>query len=401
MQITICGGGNAAHVLVALISAKQDYRVNVYTPLRNEVESWHRGIEAGGGITLTGDDGTLLGRPEQVSDDPSSVIPGSQLVLLSLPAFVHEIIMRDIAPYLDEGTWIGALPARGGFDWCARDVPSIEERSAVLFGLQTLPWACRIQEYGRAVAILGTKTEVDLAAWPVSYADEIAALLGDLLGVTMRPTGNFLSLTLASTGQIIHPGIMYGLFRDWDGRPYVEAPIFYHNVDAMTADILQRLSDEVQSLCARLEERITNLDLSSVLPLYDWIRRAYGDRISDCSSLQRCFVTNDGYAGLLAPMRSSNDGLVPDFKSRYLIEDVPYGLVVTRGIAELADLPTPMTDRIITWAQGVLENEYLVDGKLRGASVAGSRAPQRYGFRSLDEVVHETYGVTGDVFSQG
>jgi hypothetical protein len=89
-------------------------------------------------------------------------------------------------------------------------------------------------------------------------------------------------------------------------------------------------------------------------------------------------------------MCSTDDGLVPDFKSRYLIEDVPYGLVVTRGIAELADLPTPMTDRVITWAQGVLEKEYLIDGKLRGAGVAGSRAPQRYGFSSLDEVVRKT-----------
>jgi hypothetical protein len=390
MQITICGGGNAAHVLVALISTKQDYQVNLYTPLVDEVQRWHEGIEAAGGVTLTSDDGTLLGRPHKVSDDPSSVVPGSQLVLLALPAFAHEIIMRDIAPFLHDGAWVGALPARGGFDWCAREVFANVGRSVVLFGLQTLPWACRVQEYGRAVAILGTKTEVDLAAWPVSYADEVAALLGDLLGVPMCPTGNFLSLTLASTGQLIHPGIMYGLFRDWDGRPYVEAPIFYHNIDATTADILQRLSDEVQSLRARLEDRFTNLDLSSVLPLYDWIRRAYGDKINDCSSLQNCFVTNDGYAGLLAPMRSTDDGLAPDFGSRYLIEDVPYGLVVTRGIAEFADLPTPMTDRVITWAQGVLENEYLVDGKLKGSGVAGSRAPQRYGFRSLNEVVRKT-----------
>ena len=389
MQITICGGGNAAHVLVALISAKHDHQVNVYTPLEDEIQRWRQGIEAGGGVALTSDDGILLGFPQQVSDDASSVIPGSQLVLLSLPAFAHEIIMRDVAPYLDEGAWVGALPARGGFDWCARDVLGTVERSVVLFGLQTLPWACRIQEYGRAVAILGTKAEVDLAAWPVSYADEIAALLGGLFGVPMCPTGNSLSLTLASTGQLIHPGIMYGLFREWDGRPYVEAPIFYHSIDATTADILQQLSDEVQSLRARLEDRFTNLDLSSVLPLYDWIRRAYGDTINDCSSLQNCFVTNDGYAGLLAPMRSTDDGLVPDFKSRYLIEDVPYGLVVTRGLAELADLPTPMTDRVITWAQGVLEEEYVIDGKLRGASVASSRAPQRYGFTSLDELVRK------------
>ena len=114
----------------------------------------------------------------------------------------------------------------------------------------------------------------------------------------MRPISSFLSLTLANTGQLIHPGVMYGLFRDWDGQPYAEAPLFYQGVDASTADILQQFSDEIQSLRALLEERYPGLDLSAVQPLHDWLQRAYGEEIDDCSSLQICFVTNRGYAGL-------------------------------------------------------------------------------------------------------
>jgi hypothetical protein len=390
MQVTICGGGNAAHTLAGLISARQDFKVNVYTPFSDEVLRWLQGIEARGGITLISPDGVLVGRPHRVSDDPAAVVPGSQLVLLALPAFAHEIILRDIVPYLDNGAWVGALPARGGLDWCARNVFGGGENSVVVFGLQTLPWACRIREYGREVTILGTKTEVDLAAWPPDYAEEIAALLSDLLTVPMCPISSFLSLTLAGTGQLIHPGVMYGLFRDWSGRPYAEAPLFYQGIDARTAEILQHLSHEVQSLRVLLEQRFPDLDLSSVRPLHEWLDRSYGDNIADCSSLQNCFITNRGYVGLRAPMRPTDDGLVPDFQTRYLTEDVPYGLVVTRGVAELAGLSTPVVDRVIAWAQTRLGEEYLVDGKLNGRSVAASRAPQRYGFRSLDEAVRET-----------
>ena len=64
-------------------------------------------------------------------------------------------------------------------------------------------------------------------------------------------------------------------------------------------------------------------------------------------------------------MYHTEDGLVPDFGTRYLSEDMPYGLVVTRGIAELADLPTFMIDRVITWAQVHLAEEYLVDRRGR------------------------------------
>jgi opine dehydrogenase len=266
MQITICGGGNGAHVLAGLISARQGLRVNVYAPLNDEAQRWRQGIEARGGIRLTRRDEALVGRPHRVSNNPAAVIPGSQLVLLSLPAFAHEIILRNIAPYLEDGVRVGALPARGAFDWCAREVLGGKKSSVILFGLQTLPWACRIREFGQEVTVLGTKTEVDLAAWPSKHAEEVAALLSDLLEVPMCPISSFLSLTLAGTGQLIHPGIMYGLFCDWDARPYAEAPLFYQGIDTRMADILERLSGEVQSLRALLEKRFPDLDLSAVLP---------------------------------------------------------------------------------------------------------------------------------------
>ena len=58
--------------------------------------------------------------------------------------------------------------------------------------------------------------------------------------------------------------------------------------------------------------------------------------------------------------------------------------------SKLADLPMPNIDRVITWAQEVLGKEYLVDGQLRGSSVAASRAPQRYGFRTLEQLLSKT-----------
>jgi hypothetical protein len=386
MQITICGGGNAAHTLAGLIAARQGFKVNVYTPLNDEARRWRQGIAAQGGIALVSHEGTLVGRPHHVSDDPAAVVPGSQLVLLALPAFAHEIILHDIAPHLDDGSWVGALPARGGFDWCVNNILKTTSKSITIFGLQTLPWACRIQGYGQKVAVLGTKTEVDLATWPSNYAEGIATLLGDLLVVHLRPISSFLSLTLASTGQLIHPGVMYGLFHDWDGHPYAEAPLFYQGINATTAEVLQQLSDEVQSLRAALEQHSPVLNLSAVRPLREWLYHSYDGNIADTTSLQSCFVTNRSYAGLRAPMHSTDYGLVPDFQARYLAEDVPYGLIVTRGIAELANVPTPTMDRVITWAQMRLGKEYLVGGKLRGRDLTTSHAPQRYDFKRLDDI---------------
>lgn len=396
MQVTICGGGNGAHVLASLLGAQPGWRVHVYAPYEDEARRLHEGTAERGGIAALMENGVVVGRPARVSADPSETVPGSQMVLLTLPAFAHEITLRDIAPHLDDGVSIGALPARGGFDWCATDVfrswgklssAPLHRCTAALFGLQTLPWACRLTTYGQEVEILGTKSTVDLAAQPASAAEEIAGLLCEPFGLRLEPVASFLSLTLANTGQLIHPGIMYGLFHNWDGRPYAEAPFFYQSVDAEIAGVLQSLSDEVQAIRIELEQRYPDLDLSAVRPLVEWARRSYAGDIADQSTLQSCFATNGSYAGLRAPMRTTDDGLVPDFKGRYLAEDVPFGLAVTRGIAELAGVDTPMMDAVITWAQEGLGKEYLADGKLQGRDVPATRAPQRYGFQDLDQLI--------------
>ena len=60
------------------------------------------------------------------------------------------------------------------------------------------------------------------------------------------------------------------------------------------------------------------------------------------------------------------------------------GLVVTRGIAELAGVSTPHMDEVIMWCQKMIGKEYLVNGKLAGADLHSTRAPQHYGYTNLD-----------------
>lgn len=386
MQITVCGGGNAAHTSAGILAARKEHRVNVYASFGDEALRWQKGI-ASGGLTVTSPEGSIVGHTHKISSDPSEVIPNSQMVLIALPAFAHESVLRDITPYLEDEVLVGALAARGCFDLCAREVLKEKADQMTIFGLQTLPWACRIKQYGSEVIILGSKASVDLATRPKEQAKNTADLLADLLGVPMESIGNFLSLTLAGTGQIIHPGVMYGQFHDWDGHTFKEAPLFYQGIDKTTAGVLSELSDEIQTLRFELEARFHGLDLSAVRPLNEWLYRSYADDITDPSSLQTSFVTNQSYSGLTVPMRMENGGLVPDFQARYLSEDVPNALLATRGIAELADVPTPKMDDVITWAQERLGKQYLLDGKLLGQDLKDTRSPQRYGFHSLESML--------------
>jgi hypothetical protein len=279
------------------------------------------------------------------------------------------------------------MPARGGFDLGAHRALANQALHVTLFGFQTLPWACRIQTYGQEALVLGTKEQVDIAAWPAEQAPLVAKEFEYLLGVPTNPASGFLSLTLADVGQIIHPGIMYGLFHKWDGSPYSRPPLFYQGVDSETTAVLQEMSAEIQGLREFFEVQFSGFDLSAVHTLEEWLRRSYQLAIADDSTLLACFHTNRSYAGLTAPVQQTANGFIPDFSARYLSEDVPFGLLVTRGIAEIAGVSTPTIDQVLYWAQDRLNQKYLVDGHLNPAALQSTRTPQRFGLTYLEQLL--------------
>ncbi|MBN1318668.1 MAG: NAD/NADP octopine/nopaline dehydrogenase family protein [Anaerolineales bacterium] len=376
LKVTVCGGGNGAQALVPIAASNLGIMVDIYTPFGDEALRLQSAIEATGAVQASAS-------PHRASADPADVVPGSELVVLVLPAFAHESILHQVVPYLDRGAWVGVIPARGGFDYAAKQVLFENNREdVVIFGLQTLPWACRIREYGRHVQILGVKNSVDAACLPAHRIKQLTPRLSQLLGLPVESAASMLALTLANTGQLIHPGIMYGLFSQWDGNPFADVPLFYHSLNKEGARILEEMDVEVQSIWDKLAYA---LDLSAVRPLKSWLLRSYGDLIADPSTLYSAFRTNQAYAGLAAPVKEITPGeYIPDYTARYLVEDVPFGLAVTRAIAQLAGVGTPTIDRVISWAGAQLDKDYL------GRDAAETRIPQNYGLSSLEKLIEFT-----------
>jgi hypothetical protein len=83
-----------------------------------------------------------------------------------------------------------------------------------------------------------------------------------------------------------------------------------------------------------------------------------------------------------------NGYFLPDFQSRYLTEDVPYGLVVTRAIAQLAEVKMPIVDEVILTASKWMDKEYVVNGYLNGKDIKETRIPQNYRIHCLEELIN-------------
>jgi hypothetical protein len=61
--------------------------------------------------------------------------------------------------------------------------------------------------------------------------------------------------------------------------------------------------------------------------------------------------------------------------------------VITRALADIVAVETPMIDEVISWAQGVLDKGYLAGGRLEGPDMADLPTPQNHGIFSPDELI--------------
>ena len=264
-----------------------------------------------------------------------------------------------------------------------------------------------------------TKQLVNVAVDPPSKRHEVCAVLQYLIGIAQKeddsdthvptstapamhapsgvsipryhPVANLLSLSLMNMNAYVHPAIIYCKFMDWDGvSSFPEKPLFYEDADATTASVLAAISCEVQEIKSALNAACPELDLTNVIPMKQWLRSVYGDPIPEHASFET-FIDivckkSGRYAGIRHVMtevvkpETGQTEYIPDTKYRYWTEDVPCGLVVVRGIAQLFDVETPMIKTLILWMQEKMGKEYITaDGSVSGAHLGETKAPQRFG----------------------
>lgn len=396
IRVLICGTGSGAHALAATASTNPGFEVRVLSQNADKARRW-TAIKQRERLTVLGRNGQtnqviLRANSFMVTDQPQAAARGCDLIIFAVPAFAHSRYLDLLAPNIEEGCIIIGLPGQNGFEFDLSKALGTKLRNCVVMNFESLPWSCRTVEFGKTVRVNGTKEKLVGAM----QGDLTKARLKDpldamqrLLGVPpkLMMSGHLLGITLMSLNAYSHPPIMYGRWKDWDGEPLDEPPLFFQGIDEFTADLLSKLSAEVVAISKRIMAEYPHVDLSQVIPMYEWDIAHYGSVIKDKTNLMTALRTNTLYAGRPHPMiRTESGKYIPDFSHRFLLEDVPC-LVVIRGIAEIAGVETPNIDMVLSWGQEKLKKEYLVGSKLIGKDLATTRCPQRYGFTRIEELL--------------
>jgi len=348
MVIGICGGGNIAHSLIGLLGSNSEHKIRLLT---RKPEKWDNQIRV---INREGND--LIGEIDLISDDPALLIPECDLIILALPSQARACLIKQIAPFVSKDTWIGSFPGMGNFELICHKYLPLKEKNIRVFASQRVPCIARVSEYGKEVIMTSKKDSMAVASLKPSLVGEISNLLSPLLDMKILPLNNFLEVTLSTSNPILHPARMYALFKDikvddvWEKNP-----TFYESWNLESSEILIKMDKEVHQL---LEEIPFNL--SGIKPLLEHYDS------TNAAELTHKLGSIQAFKGLLSPMKQIGSGFKVDLESRYFIEDISYGLILIKDIAQLFSISTPTIDEVIYWAQSLLNKEYLIDGVLEG-----------------------------------
>jgi len=212
----------------------------------------------------------------------------------------------------------------------------------------------------------------------------VKPILAKILKMPFLTDTDFLASTLWPNNPSLHPPILYGLFKDWDGvKPYdpaVVPTLIYADMRTDSAKTMVQMSDELCSLVYKLRTFYPNNEhLKNDFSMFHCVNENYNEQISCAYDAVSSVMTNKAFSKHKIPYTQVDGGVVPTLKHKFFETDLPFGLCTFKDIANMIEVPVPGIDAMIRWNQKLIGKEYLTDsGKIDGKDAAECILPSRY-----------------------
>lgn len=387
LTITLVGGGNSTLCLAPLI-ASAGYTVNILT---RQPDKWAKEIEV-----VNEDMGFMRATsikciPNLVTKDPAACIPQSDIIWFAgVPVHHNPSLLQNIKPHMTKGKhyFIGTICCYGGFEWVAQRELGVGNYSC--FGTQLIPWCCGTKKYGETGVIFGAKRMLRIVTSKGHDRLRLKKLLAPILRQPLEDT-HFLASTLWPNNAMIHPPILYGLFKDWDGKtPFDEEKVpkaIYAEMTDESGECVVKMDEELQELNKALRKLFpSDPHLQKDFRMRECILQNYKDQVTDPSTTTTCFRTNAAFAKHNIPYTKVSEGkVVPTIAHKFFETDLPYGLVTFRDIGDMVGVKMPFITDMIRWNQKLIGKEFMLeDGSLGGKDIGEAIVPSRMGLKAED-----------------
>jgi hypothetical protein len=313
MNITIIGSGNIAHALIACLNINTSDKLYILTSTQ---KNWSA-------IVAQKD---KVGYITEITDDPSRVIPQSNIIMFTLPSFAREEILFKIAPYIQANTLIGAFPGTGGFDEEVKQV--LYHKKINIFSAQRVPYIARIIERGKSVKVT-PKENIYIAVDKDKL--QVKVLLSKLLNMKVILLDNFLEVNLSNSNPILHSARTYSLLKNQ--QVYHSPVLFYETWNNEASILLLKMDEEFMNL-------INKLQLKNIKSLKEHYQ------VNSIEEMTAKIQSIPAFKGISMPMIKTDKGFIADTQSRYFSEDIGIGLKYIREYSKRLKIKTPTIDEV-------------------------------------------------------
>ena len=328
----------------------------------------------------------LRAEPDMITSEPKDCIPQADIIFLAgVPIHHNESILKSLAPHIDKKkpVHIGSICAYGGFNWVA--ARALGEGAYHLFGTQLIPWTCGTLEYGKTGVVYGAKRLLRIATEDGKDTHGIKTHFKRILRMPFLTDTDFLACCFWPNNPSLHPPILIGLFKDFDGKtPYDPAKLpefIYKDLRTGSAEFLVALDKELCALVAALAKKHPeNPNLKLDYSLKACIMENYKEQVLNTWDAVTCVMTCTAFWKHKIPYTKVEGGVVPTLKHKFFETDLTHGLTTWKDVALMLGMATPVIDEIIRWNQRLNHKDYLSpDGKLNGKDIDECIIPSRMG----------------------
>jgi opine dehydrogenase len=300
-------------------------------------------------------EGLLQGAFEiRVADAPADLAEDAGVLLIAVPVNGHRSVMDRLLPHLRDGQLVivsstASLSALYLFERAAgagKDITVAAMGTTVLTARRT---------GATQVRIMTQRTELGLSALPCARAGEALRRCRELFGDVFVPDANCLASTLTNINPVAHGPL--ALF-NWTRIERAENWPQYHYMTPLLARTILTLDAERLALARAFGLQVRTIEAH--------FAKSFGT----------CAPTLAEIAAELHAKRGGPPGPTQT-DTRFLAEDMPYGLVFNAALGAIASVDMPGTRTIVDASSLILGRELAAENELIDA--LGLRSETREG----------------------
>ena len=339
LKIAVLGGGNGAHAMAADLALKgfevnmceaPEFKESFTTTLERQEISL---------IDAWGEEKTA--KLHKATTGFEEAIAGVSYVMMAIPAIGHRRFFSAIMPHLKDGQTIVMWPGNYSallFANMLRE-KGIKKDITLAEG-HTLPWGCRLEGQAR-IKIFVDAWKLIVAALPAKNTERVINDLKDIYPVVAGE--NVLATSLNNLNPIVHP-VGAVLNAGWIDTLQKDFYLYKYGTTLSVARAIKAVYEEV----TRVGDAIS-------IKLLEYPEESFWAKGTIMSFYFKAPFDKEGVIANISGPSS--------MKSRYIIEDVPYGLVPTAQLARKFNIATPIIDAIIELLSVINQTDYRQEGR--------------------------------------